>query len=169
MSAPRGQAYLTTAAQVSLGIAGITGFLVVLRQDATWSPSELMGLRLIFESAGAGVLLSLLAVLLGSSCVSERKAWTAASVVLALVLAAELVLQCERWIHIGGLGASPRHPLLLILLFFVPVSALLIIQLINVFRWKAFGPFATGIFWLVLAAGFQTALFLLHATKIRVP
>lgn len=165
MSSLRGSAYFTTSAQISLGIVGITGLVAVLRHEAAWSPGELMGLRLILENAGAGVLLSMVAVLLGAWGLSKRRAWTIASLALAVFLAAELLLQGSRWIHSGG----PRHPRLLALSFFLPVSALLAAQIMNVCRWRSFGPFALGILWLVFAAGFQTALLILRATEIHVP
>jgi hypothetical protein len=163
------ETYLATIAQVAIAVAGIISVIVVFRREAAWAPNELMGVRLVFENAGAAIVFALLAPLLLRCGLVEGRVWAVGSVGLAAFLAGELLAQTLRWIELEALGAPPRHPVLLVLLFFAPVSCLVPIQVLNVVRWRSFASFGLGLFWLVFAAGFQAAIFLIHATEVQRP
>ena len=75
------ESFLTSSAEVGIGIAGFAGIAVVLghRGQGTWTRQDIDRMRLLLRASFAAVLLSLLPLALFSTTLSERILWTVAS------------------------------------------------------------------------------------------
>jgi len=157
----KGESFLVAVAQIGIMLGGFAGFVSMFRQTGReWIPQEIEGIKLIIQCTFGTTCFALLPFPLFFMLGVETTVWRISSLFLASFLAFEILLQRSKVKKLTGMGAPPRGPM--VLLFFIPVSILFVAQLLNTFRWSSIAALAWGLLYLLVAAGIQLFIFLVH-------
>ena len=103
------ESFLTTSAQIGIGIAGFSGIAAALgrRGEGAWTPQDITRMRILLRGSFGAVLASLLPVALAATPLAEATRWSVSSALYAAWIALSVMILLREWRRLVGLSAAP--------------------------------------------------------------
>jgi hypothetical protein len=160
---------LGTSAQIAITMAGFAGVVVVFGRRAVheWSAVDKFRLRLLLGTSTSALAFCLVGLLLLSSGLDFEIVWRACSAVVVVVFACNIISSLRTYARFprDELRAQGARPWLFYLIASIGGLAS-VLQLCNVFAWRAFWPFFAAVVLALLIATLQFVRMILAPREI---
>lgn len=162
-----GENFLSCIAQLGIAVAGFAGILTIFKKRSKeWLPNEFAGMKLIVAFSFGMTAISLTAFPIFFIYEENSFTWKVCSLILALFLAYEVIVQFRLKITLTKIGFGPRGAMRFNIVVLILPTILSILNFTNAFIGE-FTIFGFGLLLMLFITMQQFSVFLISFQNIK--